>query len=80
MDELDVIRGFDLAMRNSYNIIVGDKKVEDMIINNQVFFAHDIDVGPTSEEMDEIIKYFADIDEFEKCIELKKIKEDGNSN
>ena len=74
MDELDVIRGFDLAMRNSYNIIVGDKKVEDMMINNQVFFA------PTSEEMDEIIKYFADIDEFEKCIELKKIKEDGNSN
>tara|TARA_R110000751_G_scaffold116174_1_gene215732 strand:+ start:1927 stop:2169 length:243 start_codon:yes stop_codon:yes gene_type:complete len=80
MDELDIIRGFDLAMRNSYNIIVGDKEVEDMVINNQVLFAHDIDAGPSDDEINEIIKYFADIDEFEKCIELKKIKEDGNSN
>lgn len=77
MDELDVIRGFDLAMRNSYSIIVGDKVLDDMIIDNQVFFAHDIDAEPSNKDLEELIKYFADLDEFEKCIELKKIKDNG---
>lgn len=80
MDELDVIRNFDLAMYNSYYFITNEKELEDMIVNNKVFFAHDIDHPPTTKDLEELIKFFEQKDDYEKCIKLNKIKEDGNSN
>ena len=37
MNEIDVINNFDLAMRNSYSVIVGEKLVEDLIHDGVVF-------------------------------------------
>jgi hypothetical protein len=80
MDELDVIRNFDLAMYNSYYFITKERGLEDMIVDNKVFFAHDIDHPPTTKDLEELIKFFEQKDDFEKCIKLNKLKEDGNSN
>jgi hypothetical protein len=75
MDELDVIRNFDLAMYNSYYFITKEKELEDMIVDT-----HDVEHPPTTKDLEELIKFFADKDDFEKCIKLNKLKEDGNSN
>jgi len=80
MDELDVIRNFDLAMYNSYYFITNEKELEEMIVNNKIFFAHDIDYPPSVKDLEELIKFFEQKDDYEKCIKLNKIKEDGNSN
>lgn len=80
MDELDVIRNFDLAMYNSYYFITKEKELEDMIVDNQVFFAHDVEHPPTTKDLEELIKFFASKDEYEKCIKLNKLKEDDKNN
>ena len=50
------------------------------MIGDQVFFAHDIDLDLSEVDFDFIIEYFSDDDDFEKCIELKKIKDKYNNN
>ena len=80
MNEIDVINNFDLPMRNSYSVIVGEKLVEDLIHDGVVFFAHDVDYPPSIRDLEDLIDYFADRDEFEKCIKLKNKKNERESN
>ena len=80
MNEIDVIRNLDLAMVNSYRLLTGKSTFDELVVDNQVFFAHDIDLGLEEVDFDFIIEYFSDDDDFEKCIELKKIKDKYNNN
>ena len=75
MNEIDVINNFDKAMRNSYAIIMKHKTFDELVEDNQVFFAHDVEDNLKEKDLDAIIEYFAGIDEFEKCIGLKKVKD-----
>ena len=51
------------------------KTFDELVENKQVFFAHDVEEDLKEKDLDAIIEYFAGIDEFEKCIELKKVKD-----
>ena len=74
MTETEIIRGVDVAMRNSYTVIVGHKKVDDLAIGGMVIFAHDIEEPLESNIIDYLIEYFEDAQEYEKCGELISIK------
>ncbi len=63
-----------LAMNNSYDILVGNCELEDVVIDAEVWLAHDTSKGLDEVDFDMIIEYFAGEDEFEKCIELRKIE------
>tara|TARA_R100001509_G_scaffold152105_1_gene111949 strand:+ start:591 stop:833 length:243 start_codon:yes stop_codon:yes gene_type:complete len=69
MDEWDL----DIAMMNSYNIIVKGYDPFVIISDGDGWFAHD----PTKElnplDVEYILYYFEDNEDYEKCIELKKI-------
>lgn len=80
MNEIDVIKNLDLAMNNSYKLLTGKNTFEELAVTKQVFFAHDIDHELSDVDFDFIIEYFSDSDDFEKCIELKKIKDKYNNN
>lgn len=66
------------AMNNSYNILMGNCELEDVVIEGEVWSAHDPSKGLDEVDFEMIIEYFADKDEFEKCIELRKIKDNQN--
>ena len=66
-----------LGMNNSYKILTGKCELEDIICNThngRLWLAHDTSKGLDEVDFDLIIEYFADEDEFEKCIELRKIE------
>jgi len=74
MKEIDAINNLDTAMRNSYNLILGHTKIEDLLMTETVLFIHDLDEPIESGVVNILIEYFRDTEEYEKCIELKKIK------
>ena len=74
MKEIDAINNLDKAMRNSYIVILGYKKVEDMLMAETVLFIHDIDQPLKCDVVNILIEYFKETEEYEKCTELKKVK------
>ena len=76
MDEITAIQGIDEAMVNSYNVIVGNTTFEEMLHECQgegIFFAHNVENEPTTHDIKYVKEYFEKLEDFEKCIELKKI-------
>ena len=76
MDEIDIIKGMDGAMINSYNIIMGNTTIDEMLINSErenMFFAHDIEKEATQNDIRLIKDYFEKMEDFERCIELARM-------
>jgi len=63
-----------LGMNNSYKILTGKCELEDVVIEGEVWSAHNPSKGLDEVDFEMIIEYFAGKDEFEKCIELRKIE------
>jgi len=64
------------AMENSFNVIVGNTTIEELIINyglEELVFAHNVETGVTSEDIENIRNYFIDKEDYEKCAELTKM-------
>mgnify|MGYP006985882000 CR=1 FL=1 len=68
MDELH------FAMLNSYEIIVYQVPFSEISIVDKEFFAHDITKPITMEVIDNLIYYFEQIEDYEKCNRLVKMK------
>jgi len=62
------------AMYNSYDIIVNNLDFEDIIITDVEYFIHDITDTVTVNVIDTLIVYFEDIEEYEKCSELVRVR------
>jgi hypothetical protein len=78
MDEIDLIRGMDDAMINSYDIIVGNITLEELMLDcggEGLIFAHNIETDPTDKDIQSLIEYFTKQEDFERCVELSKLKE-----
>jgi len=64
------------AMENSFNVIVGNTTIEELIIDyglEELVFAHNVETGVTSEDIENIRNYFIDKEDYEKCAELTKM-------
>jgi hypothetical protein len=75
MDYLDEDHILDVAMRNSYDIIVNKLDAGEILMTDFGFLVHNPAKPLKKEEVTNMIYYFQSIEEYEKCIELKKIME-----
>ncbi len=64
-----------LAFNNSYSVLF-DKEtdVDELILNGNGFFIFHPSELPTDKEIEEMIIYFRDSEEYEKCAQLTKYK------
>ena len=69
----------DIAMNDGYHILIGDITIDDLIDGKKehVFLSFDPDEIKTEEgwalTINRMIDYFIEVEEYEKCAELKKI-------
>ena len=61
----------DIAFRNSYAVVMEQELPTDLISLNEGYFIHHPNKRITKEQLKNMIDYFADIEEFEKCVKLK---------
>ena len=87
MDFMEEIELYNLAMDNAYALIVGDMKLDEMIIELDDEDEDDIlplPFNPFSGEkisdsmIDVVINHYTGLEEYEKCARLVKAKE-GNA-
>ena len=76
MDEIDILKGMDAAMINSYDIIVGNITIEELMVDQGgegLLFAHNIEIGPSNNDIQALLEYFTRQEDFERCVELSKL-------
>ena len=70
------LQHLDEAMCNSYDIIVGNITLEELMLNKGgegLIFAHNVELPPTSNDIDNLLNYFTQQEDFERCVELSKL-------
>jgi|TARA_R100001594_G_scaffold14633_1_gene31139 hypothetical protein len=63
------------CMRNTYEVLINKKDMEDFLekeTNNVVFYGYP--PGMTLEDIDEMIEFFEETEEYEKCGDLVKYR------
>jgi hypothetical protein len=76
MDELEMLKHMEEAMTNSFDIIVGNTSMEELMITRGIedlMFAHNIETGPTPSDIVFIRDYFIEKEDYERCAELSKM-------
>ena len=76
MNEIEMLRQMDNAMNNSFNIIVGNTTLEELMLNSnleELVFVHDIDSTPTKEELENIRNHFISKEDYERCVIISKM-------
>ena len=63
-------------MYNSYYFIKKEKELEDMIVDHQVFFAHDVENTPHNKAREDLRTFVASKEEYETCIKFNTVQED----
>ena len=68
----------DIAMINSFNVIVLDYDWEDIIDGKTPYFALNVARRiPSKRELENILKYFIETEDYERCASLQRyMKED----
>lgn len=64
-----------MAMLNSYDIVTGIVTQEELIETDLGYFIFDPSVGYNVSDLDLMIAYFEDNEEYEKCQKIKEIQE-----
>jgi len=62
-------------MINSYNLLTGKAKIEDIIYSGIGLFSVMPNNDATEDELDAMIYYFESVDMFEHCIEITNYKQ-----
>jgi hypothetical protein len=61
------------AMLNSYDVIVNNIPVEDILMTSMPFLAHNPFDAISRDDMEGMLEFFEAQEEYEKCIKIKKI-------
>jgi hypothetical protein len=74
MKDIDVSLNFDVAMVNSYKLIMGLKNINELLEESPetLFLVFDPDDYDRDEVIMDLIDYFEDTEEYEFCANLKK--------
>ena len=65
---------YHISMINSYNLITGKAKIEDIIYSGIGMFTFMPNNDATEEDLDALIFYFEVMDMFEHCADIKEYK------
>ena len=74
--DMEIGADIDRAMVNSYDFIIGGKTLDDLLDDNpdSLVLMFDPDQYDRVEVIDDMIMYFEDVEEYEKCAVLKNAK------
>lgn len=74
MKDIDVSLNFDMAMVNSYELIMGLKNIDELLGESPetLFLVFDPDDYDRDEVIKDLMEYFEDTEEYEFCANLKK--------
>ncbi len=64
------------AMNNSYDLLTNNKSIEQLIVENGIsdlVFAHNVETEPTKEDIENMLHYFKESEDYEKCVVLSNI-------
>lgn len=64
------------AMNNSYDLITNNKSIEQLVIEkgiSELVFAHNVETNPTKEDIENMLHYFTESEDYEKCVVLSNI-------
>jgi len=76
MDELLALQNLHEAMCNSYDIIIGNVTLEELMVNKGgegLIFAHNVELQATDHDIQNLLTYFTEQEDFERCVELTKL-------
>tara|TARA_R100001443_G_scaffold114946_1_gene131780 strand:+ start:8112 stop:8357 length:246 start_codon:yes stop_codon:yes gene_type:complete len=65
------------AMNNTYNILMGYRTLKDLVLKNEGYFIFNPEEPVSLKTLETLLNYFADEEEYDKCIEIKKLIKDG---
>ncbi len=68
------------AMINSYNLIIKDIYIDVKNILRDGWFAHDINNPLKREVLENMLQYFKDIEDYEKCYDIKNVLDNWTKN
>lgn len=88
MDYLEDIEAYESSMQNAYNLITRKKTLDDVYdkLEDTQGEAYYLPFDPYTEDgrtpdiIDMVVEYFSEVEEYEKCSELIKIKEECSKN
>jgi len=63
------------AMQNAYILLTNKLSLDEVLDHNGCALPFSIEEDVTDEDVEGVIEYFCKVEEFEKCAELKKLKE-----
>ncbi len=74
-EQLELLRRVHEAFRNSYEVVINKQDPYKFIAKvGDVVFVHDIQKDLTIEQVQHMISYWEDFEEYEKCHEVKKLE------
>ena len=76
MDEINLLKHMENAMNNSYDLLTNNKSIEQLIVENGIsdlVFAHNVETEPTKEDIENMLHYFKESEDYEKCAVLSNI-------
>ncbi len=65
-----------IGMINSYNVLINKTNIQQIVLSGVGFFSHSQDDKDAKISIEFMIKYFQDIEMYEKCSALKKYIEE----
>jgi hypothetical protein len=71
----------DVSMKNAYRVLTNRISIRRLINSSDdqgMWLPYSDIFNPSNEDIDSVINYYSDLEEYEKCAELVKIKEYRN--
>jgi len=68
------------AMLNSYNLIINDIYIDVKNISKDGWFAHDVNNPLKKDVLENMLEYFMEVEEYEKCQDIKIVLDDWTNN
>ena len=80
MDEINLLKHMENAMNNSFDLITNNKSIEQLVIEkgiSELVFAHNVETNPTKEDIENMLHYFTESEDYEKCVVLSNINKNN---
>jgi|TARA_R100000482_G_C5128087_1_gene150018 hypothetical protein len=70
---MEELQDFDehIAFLNSYDVIINKKNTDDFVESDFNYFVHNPAIPPRKENVMEMLDYFEEIEDYERCSKIK---------
>ena len=65
------------AMINTYNVFMGYECIKELVLRNEGYFVFNPETPVSLKTLEELLRYFVGIEDYDKCINIEKLIKDG---